>query len=893
MTQLRAYVVSVRSPAWPLLCGALLLGACGGSDEEEPTADVGDTSPDLGGDADFETTPDAEPDIEPDATPDAELDVPPDLLPELGPDVPAPETVCDDGEDNDEDGATDCEDSDCAAAPNYVVCDADPYEADISLTRLFGNWEARVLGYDDTHTYTIPVCAQGIVRITGDLAGAPVAVSLTSDGDLSLASTPVPTGTLDITLPYTGTAPLSATLTVTQPEGVCTTYDLNVAVDCGIVCGDDEREENDTRATATDFFEAATREGPGEGEGTGGREGGNEQAHYLYETAADDDWYRVTLCPRGAGELWIEDFGSGYIDEGPPDFPVAIESALWDGANTLIQSWSRDGGAWGLNALTSDDETDLWLRVRPLGVAPNAQLCSGFQVATQLDCDCQPSGLALLGKDSGAEGVWIPSGRVNSDAGLESSVFVCAGGTLRGTITSDEDVQIELFADGREGEFRFDDAISFDPAFEEDGGFVSFYISTTAPCASYDLDLEVVGCSCDFEADDISGVEDAPLLAWQSESQGEGPLFYGSSEAILELSGRDVDYYQLDEITCDTFDLYAYTYADGRSQRTTRIFRLLDASGVELASAANRFGSHELNVRAGTLPAFEAPLYLEVTSTARYVCDSPYMNIRFECRETSCDDGLDNDGDGTVDCDDYDCDRACFERLCNDGVDNDGDGTVDCEDEECAEEFHCLPAGPLIYEAFEAASEPVPFDLNGYAITFTPSDTIPFYTWTVAEQDGWIVEPGSSTDTTTLVLGDDAEAITDLGIEFSFFGVTHTEARVGSNGHIAFGSVSTNFYTWVGSLTSGNPALVIHGLDLAPHNGGSVVVDRFDDHVVVSWDGVPAFGDRDNLFRFQAILNADGTFTTNWQAGNSRFALVGLGAGMMESPYGGAPVNFR
>jgi hypothetical protein len=49
-----------------------------------------------------------------------------------------------------------------------------------------------------------------------------------------------------------------------------------------------------------------------------------------------------------------------------------------------------------------------------------------------------------------------------------------------------------------------------------------------------------------------------------------------------------------------------------------------------------------------------------------------------------CTDGVDNDGDGRVDCDDPDCAEGCQE-ICTDGVDNDGDGRVDCDDPDCAE----------------------------------------------------------------------------------------------------------------------------------------------------------------------------------------------------------------
>ncbi|MBN2693380.1 hypothetical protein JXR93_01835 [bacterium] len=87
-----------------------------------------------------------------------------------------------------------------------------------------------------------------------------------------------------------------------------------------------------------------------------------------------------------------------------------------------------------------------------------------------------------------------------------------------------------------------------------------------------------------------------------------------------------------------------------------------------------------------------------------------------EDTDALCSDGIDNDGDGFKDCDDYDCSRnaavtvcggtncdpacetgyacvngTCVEQvaentdaLCSDGIDNDGDGFKDCDDYDCS-----------------------------------------------------------------------------------------------------------------------------------------------------------------------------------------------------------------
>jgi len=67
--------------------------------------------------------------------------------------------------------------------------------------------------------------------------------------------------------------------------------------------------------------------------------------------------------------------------------------------------------------------------------------------------------------------------------------------------------------------------------------------------------------------------------------------------------------------------------------------------------------------------------------------------------EKDCDDQVDNDNDGKVDCADEDCTNApgCsgtkygipYETACDDQVDNDNDGKTDCEDADCLNAPNC------------------------------------------------------------------------------------------------------------------------------------------------------------------------------------------------------------
>ncbi len=78
--------------------------------------------------------------------------------------------------------------------------------------------------------------------------------------------------------------------------------------------------------------------------------------------------------------------------------------------------------------------------------------------------------------------------------------------------------------------------------------------------------------------------------------------------------------------------------------------------------------------------------------------DPAFISIRCMATslETNCTDGIDNDGDGLVDCSDSDCtaDPACQPvpvENCTDGIDNDGDGLVDCSDSDCTADPACQP----------------------------------------------------------------------------------------------------------------------------------------------------------------------------------------------------------
>jgi hypothetical protein len=66
----------------------------------------------------------------------------------------------------------------------------------------------------------------------------------------------------------------------------------------------------------------------------------------------------------------------------------------------------------------------------------------------------------------------------------------------------------------------------------------------------------------------------------------------------------------------------------------------------------------------------------------RIDCDDPACNCPEKPIEQNCSDGIDNDGDGLIDCKDkFDCN--CEKEICNNEIDDDNDGKIDCADLEC------------------------------------------------------------------------------------------------------------------------------------------------------------------------------------------------------------------
>lgn len=82
-------------------------------------------------------------------------------------------------------------------------------------------------------------------------------------------------------------------------------------------------------------------------------------------------------------------------------------------------------------------------------------------------------------------------------------------------------------------------------------------------------------------------------------------------------------------------------------------------------------------------------------STLLRVCEMGADNAQFsgDCESSDdrihpgaaedCSNGVDDDCDGLMDCEDGECAEVCTELACGDGLDDDNDGLVDCADADC------------------------------------------------------------------------------------------------------------------------------------------------------------------------------------------------------------------
>ncbi|MBH24909.1 MAG: hypothetical protein CMH57_10735, partial [Myxococcales bacterium] len=186
------------------------------------------------------------------------------------------------------------------------------------------------------------------------------------------------------------------------------------------------------------------------------------------------------------------------------------------------------------------------------------------------------------------------------------------------------------------------------------------------------------------------------------------------------------------------------------------------------------------------------------------------------------------------------------------------------------------------------------YDLSGVSLIFVPDFTAPEgYVWFpnpgIPE---FIEQPGSSPATQQIELGDEESfffSLTQMG-SFPFFGVPYTDVYISSNGYLTFGEEFQVFEVTLNNFY----AVPLMGMlaDLDPGAGGTITIDPYADRLVVSFDGVPFWGD-DYPNKFQYTLFVDGSFILHFidVSPGPSLTQVGIGDGDPDST-GIAPLGY-
>ena len=74
-------------------------------------------------------------------------------------------------------------------------------------------------------------------------------------------------------------------------------------------------------------------------------------------------------------------------------------------------------------------------------------------------------------------------------------------------------------------------------------------------------------------------------------------------------------------------------------------------------------------------------------------CDDPQCADFIRCQPEICDNDVDDNEDGLADCADAQCREflRCIPENCQNEIDDNGDGKTDCDDPQCANDLHCQP----------------------------------------------------------------------------------------------------------------------------------------------------------------------------------------------------------
>ena len=432
--------------------------------------------------------------------------------------------------------------------------------------------------------------------------------------------------------------------------GVCSTYDLAVAINCALECEDDDDEENDTPETAA-------------------------EAQFMMsfiltledQWALDWDYFYGTLPALCDLEL---DFLAFQPDQ--LSFSLEVDE---------IGTFSPEGDGALLYTNATDNDVDWMIRVAPDDFDA-AAACIGYAVIGFKDCECynllfndDTESAALLPTIGGT----LPQQRINNvDLGAYYELDLCDGGTVSVTTTvtaGGDSLGVKILES--EGETLAEGTHEAAVTFTNDGGEafpVWVEITTEDECTYFDLEITADPCVC---VDDELESDDLPEL---KNELGEDDGAYATAVFVDGEENGDLDYWGVPLCARGSLDAQVYWLPE---LGDLSFSGTLD-TGEELNDES--WGGGNVGLWYDNPAREETSATVVVEALNEGLC-TPYEIVTDNyCPELDCDNNNDDDGDGDEDCDDHDCivDPACVELICDDGLDNDDDGDTNCDDLDCA-----------------------------------------------------------------------------------------------------------------------------------------------------------------------------------------------------------------
>ena len=145
-------------------------------------------------------------------------------------------------------------------------------------------------------------------------------------------------------------------------------------------------------------------------------------------------------------------------------------------------------------------------------------------------------------------------------------------------------------------------------------------------------------------------------------------------------------------------------------------------------------------------------------------------------------------------------------------------------------------------------------DLAYTMLSFRPDGSIAYFAACEEPESsgGFPIDPNEGT---YVALGDDdfAEVILDDGAQVSFYGQSYDRLYIGSNGYITFGAGDTE---WAETLDNhfSLPRISALFVDLTPSDSECISYKQLADSIVVTFEDVPLYGDKDAVNSFQVQI---------------------------------------